>query len=175
MPKVDADLMDLSLSFDARAWSSNFKGTIYVGTMADPDDPNTFSLIASYPQNDPDAFGHYTLTLADYDLPYDNLVFTSGFYASMGLTASSDVYLDNVALERVDRNVLHRCRNHADTDIGNGQFMADCRITGIRSGSHRRHHAISRDRTEDHVGFDAYRADRSATGYFVLRLCTYDL
>ena len=99
MPVVDGDLQDMSLSFDARAWSSNFTGTLYVGTMADPEDPTTFSLIASFPQTDASAFRHYTVNLGEYELMSNYLVFTSGFYASMSMNASSDVYLDNVGLE----------------------------------------------------------------------------
>ena len=98
-PKVDGELQNMLLSFDARAWSSNFLGTLYVGTMADPNDPSTFSLIASFPQNDASAFNHYTISLSDHEVMYDNLVFTSGFYTAMGLTSSSDVYVDNVSLE----------------------------------------------------------------------------
>lgn len=98
-PKVEGELQNMLLSFDARAWSSSFTGTLYVGTMADPNDPSTFSLIASFPQNDASAFNHYTISLSDYEVMYDNLVFTSGFYTAMGLTSNSDVYVDNVSLE----------------------------------------------------------------------------
>lgn len=98
MPVVDADLYNTILSFDVSAWSSSYTGTLYVGTMADPADPTTFALIASFPGTST-TFSHHTINLGDYDLPYDNLAFTSGFYHAMGLTTSSDVYLDNVALE----------------------------------------------------------------------------
>lgn len=97
-PRVNGEFQNMLLSFDARAWSSSFTGTLYVGTMADPNDPSTFSLIAAIPQNET-TFTHYSIPLSDYEVLYDYLVFTSGFYTSMGLTSSSDVYVDNVSLE----------------------------------------------------------------------------
>lgn len=97
MPLVDGSLQDMLLSFDARAWSSSFTGTLYVGTIADPEDPATFVQIAQYPQTNPNAFTHYEMNLADYDLTYNYIAFTSGL-ASMGLSSSSDLYLDNVSL-----------------------------------------------------------------------------
>ncbi len=98
MPAIDGDLYNAALSFDVSAWSSSFKGTLYVGTMADPADPTTFVLIASFPGQET-SFTHHTIELADYDLPYNNIAFTSGFYSAMGLTSSSDIYVDNIALE----------------------------------------------------------------------------
>ena len=98
-PVLDGDLQDMVLSFDARAWSSSYTGTLYVGTMADPNDPSTFELITSYPLNDASSFVRYTINLGDYELPYNNLTFTSGFYSAMGFTNSSDVYIDNISLE----------------------------------------------------------------------------
>ena len=100
MPVIDGDLYNTALSFDVSAWSSSYKGTLYVGTMADPDDPTTFVLIASFPGTST-TFTHHRIELANYDLPYNNIAFTSGFYSAMGLESSSDVYVDNISLELV--------------------------------------------------------------------------
>lgn len=95
MPLVEGSLEDLMLSFDARAYSSSYNGTLYVGTMSDPDDPATFVQLASFPQPD-ETVTRYDMVLADYTLAGNHLAFTSGL-AGMG-SYSSDVYLDNVEL-----------------------------------------------------------------------------
>ncbi len=100
LPKLNGNLIDLQLSFDARTWSTTGSGTIYIGTIADPLDPTTFETIESFPLTASSSFSHYVMTLADYNLTHDYLAFTSGL-ASMSLSSSStsDVYLDNVSLE----------------------------------------------------------------------------
>ncbi len=97
VPKLANNLIDLQLSFDARGYSSYYASTLYIGTMSDPEDPTTFDLIRTI--NLPSTgFAHYTMNLADYDLMHEYLAFTSGL-ASMNLSSSVDIYVDNVTLE----------------------------------------------------------------------------
>ena len=99
VPRLANNLIDLQLSFDARTYSSysSSSATLYIGTISDPEDPTTFDLIRTINLNS-SSFTHYTMTLADYNLLHGYLAFTSGL-ASMNLSSSSDLFLDNVTLE----------------------------------------------------------------------------
>ncbi len=97
VPAIDASLTDLKLSFDARTWSTSASGThvLNVGVIGDPYDLSTFVELASFPLTASQDFTHFEMILADYDLPYERVAFTSG----LGGTSSADIYLDNVSLE----------------------------------------------------------------------------
>ena len=97
LPRVEGNLENLQLSFDARAYYSSESSRIYVGVMADVNDVTTFVLLKTFNLAATTAFTHCTMDLGDYELPYDNLVITSGI-PSVTLGAY-DVYLDNVSLE----------------------------------------------------------------------------
>lgn len=91
VPALEGSLQDLQVSFEARTYSSSESSTatLYVGTMNDPEDPTTFVAFDTITITGPN-FRHYELVLADYNLPYDRLAFTSGFG-----TGSSDLYISN--------------------------------------------------------------------------------
>ena len=96
LPKVDANLEDLKLSFDARQYSGS-SAQMYVGVMNDVNDVSTFVLLETFDLAASDAFTHCQMSLGEYDLPYDNLVITAGI---QNVTPSRyDVYMDNVGLE----------------------------------------------------------------------------
>ena len=97
VPKLANNLIDLQLSFDARAYGSYSGATLYIGTMSDPDDLTTFSLFRTINLSSTN-FTHYTMDLADYNLLHEYLAFTSGL-ASMTASSSSDLYIDNITLE----------------------------------------------------------------------------
>ena len=99
VPKVDADLADLKLSFDARHYFGSSAVKMYVGVMADVHDVTTFVLMNTFTIPGQTTFKRCEMILGDYDMPYDNLVITSGIPNVTPTT--HDVYLDNVSLERV--------------------------------------------------------------------------
>ena len=96
-PTVNGILADMKLEFDARTWSSSTTAThhLYVGVMADPEDPTTFVELEHITLTGSTEMTHYEMVLGTYEIPYEHLAFTSGF-ASM--TSSSDVYVDNISL-----------------------------------------------------------------------------
>ena len=99
LPKVNADLADLKLSFDARHYYGSSAVKMYVGVMADVNDVTTFVLMNTFSIPGQTAFKRCEMVLGEYDMPYDNLVITSGI---PGVTPTThDVYVDNVSLERV--------------------------------------------------------------------------
>ena len=99
VPKVDADLADLKLSFDARHYYGSSSVKMYVGVMADVHDVTTFVLLNTFSIPGQTAFKRCEMELGEYDMPYDNLVITSGI---PNVTPTQhDAYVDNVSLERV--------------------------------------------------------------------------
>lgn len=97
LPRVNGNLENLRLSFDARSYSGSSASKMYVGVMADPNDVTTFVLLRSFDLKGSMSLTHCAMNLGDYELPYDNLVITSGI---SGVTPSTeDNYLDNVGLE----------------------------------------------------------------------------
>ena len=91
-PAIDAPLEDLQLSFEARTYGSS-AATLYIGTMADPEDPTTFVAFDTVAITQ-STFTLHQLNLGEYDLAYDRLAFTSGFG-----TVASDLYISNIGLE----------------------------------------------------------------------------
>ena len=97
VPKVDADLANLRLTFDACSWGGSSATKMYVGVMADVNDVTTFVLLNTFDLAPEAAYTHCTMDLSEYELPYDNLVITSGI---PNVTPNTyDNYLDNVGLE----------------------------------------------------------------------------
>ncbi len=98
VPKVNGDLANLKLSFDARQYSSS-AASFYVGVMADVNDLTTFQLLETFNLTASTEFTHCQMNLGEYELPYDNLVLTAGI---TNVTPSKyDDWLDNVSLEFV--------------------------------------------------------------------------
>ena len=99
VPKVDADLASLKLSFSARSYGGSTATKMYVGVMADVNDVNTFVLLRTFDLGATAAFTKCEMLLGDCDLVYDNLVITAGI---PNITPSCyDVYLSEVGLEYV--------------------------------------------------------------------------
>ena len=99
MPLIDADLADCKLSFDTRSYGTTSSSVLYVGTMSDINDQTTFVPFDTVYNTGGSTFNHVTLNLADYELIHDYIAFSSGL--TRPLEMSSDVYLDNVLVERV--------------------------------------------------------------------------
>ena len=98
VPRVNGDLENLKLSFDARQYSSS-SAKFYVGVMADVNDLTTFQLLETFDLAARTEFTHCQMNLGEYELPYDNLVLTAGI---ANVTPSKyDDWLDNVGLEYV--------------------------------------------------------------------------
>jgi hypothetical protein len=69
---------------------------MYVGVMADVNDVTTFVLLNTFDLAPTAAYTHCTMDLSEYELPYDNLVITSGI---PNVTPNTyDNSLDNVGL-----------------------------------------------------------------------------
>jgi hypothetical protein len=100
VPALEANLMDLQVTFDARPYgsSSTSSATLYMGTMEDPEDPTTFVQAASFPLSDGTSFHHFEAVLGDYNLAHDRLVFTSGVQSG---GTSNDIYITNIGLSLV--------------------------------------------------------------------------
>ena len=93
MPEVAGDLSDMMLSFETRSWSSSGTSTLYVGTMGDINDQNSFVPFDTIYNTGGSEFQRVRLILSDYDLAYNNIAFSSGLGS-----ASSDVLIDNIEL-----------------------------------------------------------------------------
>ena len=99
VPKVNGDLANLKLSFDARAYGTSSTAKFYVGVMADVNDITTFQLLETFDLPAGTAFTRCQMDLGEYELPYDNLVLTAGI--TNVTPAKYDDWLDNVSLEFV--------------------------------------------------------------------------
>lgn len=100
-PKVNGNLQDLMVSFDARPYySTSTDQEIYVGVMEDVNDPTTFVTLKTFSIQASSTFKSYSMLLAEYDLVYDNLVITSGI-DGVTTKGSNDVYVDNIGLSLV--------------------------------------------------------------------------
>ena len=95
LPPVEGELSNMMLSFETRSYYTNATSTsvLYVGTMADINNQNTFIPFDTIYNSGGTEFQKVKLVLSDYTLTYDNIAFSSG----MG-TASSDVLIDNIEL-----------------------------------------------------------------------------
>ena len=98
VPRVNGDLENLKLTFDARQYSGS-AAKFYVGVMGDVNDVTTFQLLETFNLPASSSFKTCEMILGNYDLLYDNLVLTAGI---TGVTSNSyDVYVDNVGLQLV--------------------------------------------------------------------------
>ncbi len=99
VPRVNANLENLKLSFDGRSYGGSSAAKMFVGVMADVNDVTTFQLLETFDLPAGTDFTHCQMNLGEYELPYDNLVITAGI---PDVTVSQhDAYLDNVGLELV--------------------------------------------------------------------------
>ena len=81
------------LTFETRSWSSSGTSVLYVGTMGDIDDQNSFVPFDTIRNTGGTEFQKVVLLLSDYNLAYNNIAFSSGF------SGTSDVLIDNIELK----------------------------------------------------------------------------
>ena len=102
LPPVDGALSDMILSFDARTYNNtaSAKAVLYVGSMADFSDLSTFVPLDTFylTGTTTGKMNTFRMNLGDYNLPYENIVFTSGWLETMELV-TSDVALDNISVK----------------------------------------------------------------------------
>ena len=100
MPKVAGNLKDYILSFDTRPYggTATGKARLIVGTMDDINDSTTFVPFDTIKITDGTKFTHREYVLADYNLAYGQIAFSSGLGQGATLDTASDVLVDNVRL-----------------------------------------------------------------------------
>lgn len=99
MPKVQGNLTDYMLSFDARSYSVSGKSVLYIGTMDDIlDSAAGFAPFDTLYMETGNEFYHKELILADYasKLTHSRIAFSSGLAETLEM--ASDMYLDNVKI-----------------------------------------------------------------------------
>lgn len=144
VPRVDADLSGLKLSFDARSYGGSSATKMYVGVMADVNDVNTFVLLRTFDLAATSAFTHCEMVLGDYDLVYDNLVITAGI---PDITPSTyDVYLDNVGLDYITSCNAPRLKSVSTTFN-----TVEVAITPAKQGDRRWELVIIPEETHDRI------------------------
>lgn len=122
VPRVNGNLENLKLTVDARSYYGNRATKLYVGVMADPDDATTFVLIHTFDLAATEAFTHCEVELGQYELPFDNLVITSGI--SNVTPDTYDNYVDAVGLE-----LTATCNSPKLTSLSTSFFSAELRLT----------------------------------------------
>ena len=95
MPPVAGDLSNMMLTFETRSWSTSASSVLYVGSMRDINDENSFVAFDTIYNTGGSAFQKVKLILADYSIRYDNIAFSSGLGA---VQTASDVLIDNIEL-----------------------------------------------------------------------------
>ena len=115
MPGTIDDFSSLMLSFDVRTWGSatTSKAVLYVGSMGDVEDQNTFVAVDTIYLYGSSDYTRINMDLANYNFAYNNIAFTSGLAETMELT-TSDVALDNILLKP---NTCIEAWNFESTDI----------------------------------------------------------
>ena len=95
LPPVEGELSNRLLCFDTRSYYTSTTSTsvLYVGTMGDINNQNSFIPFDTIYNNGGVDFQKVKLLLSDYTLAYDNIAFSSG----MG-SVSNDVLIDNIEL-----------------------------------------------------------------------------
>lgn len=97
LPGLDGDLSKMVLCFDARSYGVSTKSVVYVGSMADIRDWTTFVAIDTIYMDGGNVFTNVRMDLANYNLAYNNIVFTSGLGNTLEM--NSDIYIDNVVIK----------------------------------------------------------------------------
>lgn len=97
MPKIQGNLADYMLSFDARSFSVSGKSVLYIGTMDDvADSAAGFAPFDTLYMTTGNTFYHKEYVLANYNLAHSRIAFSSGLAETLEM--SSDLYLDNVKI-----------------------------------------------------------------------------
>ena len=97
LPGLDGDLSHMLLSFDARSLGTTTATVVYVGTMSDFDDPETFVGLDTIYMDGGNEFTKVRIDFENYTLPNNNIVITSGLGET--LEKNSDIYIDNVSVK----------------------------------------------------------------------------
>ena len=121
MPMVEGNLSDMLLTFETCSYSeSDYWGDVecdpsvlYVGTMGNVNDYSTFIPFDTIYNDDSGVFQKVRLNLADYDLFYENIAFSSGVGA---LKRNSAVYLDNVQLQDPSCQDAYNIHGYVDAE-----------------------------------------------------------
>jgi len=151
MPKIQGNLADYMLSFDARSYSTTGKSILYIGTMDDVlDSVAGFVPFDSVYMETGNEFYHKDLILADYaaKLTHSRIAFTSGLAET--LVMASDMYLDNVKI-----GMPPSC--YAPTlEPGNTSlYTADVKITPAKEWNNKWQIAVVPDSVYSKAGYDA--------------------
>ena len=130
VPRVNGDLANLRLSFDARAYYTDRVAKFYVGVMADVNDLTTFQLLETFDLAASSEFTHCQMDLSNYELPFDNLVLTAGIE---NVTPSKyDDWIDNVSLE-----YLATCNPPRLTAAGSSFYSVSVDLRPAKAEDHR--------------------------------------
>jgi len=95
LPAVEGNLSDMMLCFETRSWSSSSNSVVYVGSMGDINDANSFVPFDTIYNTANAGFQKVCLVLNDYTLAHENIAISSGLGTLM---MNSDVVIDNVEL-----------------------------------------------------------------------------
>ena len=151
MPKIQGNLADYMLSFDARSYSTTGKSILYIGTMDDVlDSAAGFVPFDSVYMETGNEFYHKDLILADYaaKLTHSRIAFTSGLAET--LVMASDMYLDNVRI-----GMPPSCFAPAIEAGNTSMYTAEVAITPAKEGNNKWQIAVVPDSIYAKEGYDA--------------------
>lgn len=156
-PKVQGNLTDYMLSFDARSYSVSGSSVLYVGTMDDIlDSAAGFAPFDTIYMTTGNEFYHRELVLADYadKLIHSRIAFSSGLAETLEM--ASDMYLDNVRI-----GLPPSCFAPTLEAGSTSMYTATINITPAKEGNNKWQLAIVPDSvyTQDNFDADNYLAD----------------
>ena len=151
MPKIQGNLADYMLSFDARSYGVSTKSVLYIGTMDDVlDSAAGFAPFDTLYMDGGNEFYHKDLVLADYasKLIHSRIAFSSGLAETLEL--ASDMYLDNVRI-----GMPPSCFAPAIEAGSTTIYSAEVAITPAKEGNNKWQIAVVPDSVYSAAGYDA--------------------
>ena len=151
MPKIQGNLADYMLSFDARSFSTTGKSVLYIGTMDDvADSAAGFAPFDTLYMTTGNEFYHKDLVLADYaeKLIHSRIAFTSGLAETLEM--SSDLYLDNVKIG-MPPSCFAPTLEPGNTSL----YTADVKIVPAKEWNNKWQIAVVPDSIYSKAGYDA--------------------
>ena len=112
LPGLQGNLSQMQLMLDARSYGTTTKSVLYIGSMGDIRDWTSFVAFDTVYMDGGNEFTKVRLDLADYNLAYDNIAFSSGL--GDNLEMASDIYIDNIVIKP---NTCIEAWNFEATDI----------------------------------------------------------
>lgn len=112
LPGLTGNLSQMQLMLDARSYGTTTKSVLYIGSMGDIRDWTSFVAFDTVYMAGGNEFTKVRLDLADYNLAYDNIAFSSGL--GDNLEMASDIYIDNIVIKP---NTCIEAWNFEATDI----------------------------------------------------------